>query len=170
MTAFYLAADVMLVTPLRDGMNLVAKEYAACRTDDSGALVLSEFAGAADQLTQAVLINPHDITELKDGIMRAVGMEVREQRRRMRPMRRRLKDETVHTWARSFLSDLAWIAGAEPVPLETAAISLDAVRAGLDGTEPPGKVAGQWQAAESSEAPGQVPGEAPGQNSGGTAP
>ncbi|PMC95932.1 trehalose-6-phosphate synthase, partial [Brevibacterium paucivorans] len=66
MTAFYLAADVMLVTPLRDGMNLVAKEYAACRTDDSGALVLSEFAGAADQLTQAVLINPHDITELKD--------------------------------------------------------------------------------------------------------
>lgn len=170
MTAFYLAADVMLVTPLRDGMNLVAKEYTACRTDDSGALVLSEFAGAADQLTQAVLINPHDITELKNGIMRAVGMEVREQRRRMRPMRRRLKDETVHTWARSFLSDLAWIAGAEPVPLETAAISLDAVRAGLDGTEVPGEVPGQGQAADSSEVPGQVPGEVPGQNSGGTAP
>lgn len=132
MTAFYLAADVMLVTPLRDGMNLVAKEYTACRTDDSGALVLSEFAGAADQLTQAVLINPHDITELKNGIVRAVCMDEREQRRRMKPMRRRLMDETVHTWAGSFLSDLAEIAGAEPVPLETAAIDVDAVRAAAD--------------------------------------
>ena len=68
--ALYLAADVMLVTALRDGMNLVAKEYVAARTDNDGALVLSEFAGAADELKQALLINPHDIDGLKDAIMR----------------------------------------------------------------------------------------------------
>ena len=66
MVALYLAADVMLVTALRDGMNLVAKEYVAARTNNTGALVLSEFAGAADQLRQAVLVNPHDIDGLKE--------------------------------------------------------------------------------------------------------
>ena len=61
LAALYRAADVMLVTPLRDGMNLVAKEYVAAAYDDGGALVLSEFAGAADELRQAFLVNPHDI-------------------------------------------------------------------------------------------------------------
>ena len=71
MAALYLAADVMLVTSLRDGMNLVAKEYVACRYDESGALVLSEFTGAADELTGAFLVNPHDIEGMKDAIVRA---------------------------------------------------------------------------------------------------
>ena len=71
MAALYLAADVMLVTSLRDGMNLVAKEYVACRYDESGALVLSEFTGAADELSGAFLVNPHDIEGLKDAIVRA---------------------------------------------------------------------------------------------------
>src|SRR5690606_25911723 len=65
MVAMYLAADVMLVTALRDGMNLVAKEYVATRADHRGVLVLSEFAGAADELRQALLINPHDIEGVK---------------------------------------------------------------------------------------------------------
>ena len=71
MAALYLAADVMLVTPLRDGMNLVAKEYVACRNDDSGTLVLSEFTGAADELAGAFRVNPHDIEGLKEAIVRA---------------------------------------------------------------------------------------------------
>ena len=75
MVALYLAADVMLVTALRDGMNLVAKEYVTARTNNDGALVLSEFAGAADQLKQALLMNPHDIDGLKDTIMKAVNMQ-----------------------------------------------------------------------------------------------
>ena len=69
MVALYLAADVMLVTALRDGMNLVAKEYVASRVDGRGVLVLSEFTGAADELTQAVRVNPHDIDGLKDAIV-----------------------------------------------------------------------------------------------------
>ena len=71
MAALYLAADVMLVTPLRDGMNLVAKEYVAARYDEGGALVLSEFTGAADELAGAFLVNPHDIEGLKNAIVRA---------------------------------------------------------------------------------------------------
>ena len=73
MAAFYLAADVALVTPLRDGMNLVAKEYVACRYDLGGRLVLSEFTGAANELTGAFLVNPHDIDSLKARIMAAMG-------------------------------------------------------------------------------------------------
>src|SRR4029450_5556040 len=71
MAALYRAADVMLVTSLRDGMNLVAKEYVACRLDETGALVLSEFTGAADELSGAFLVNPHDIDGLKQAILTA---------------------------------------------------------------------------------------------------
>ena len=71
MAALYRAADVMVVTPLRDGMNLVAKEYVACRYDDDGALVLSEFAGAADELRQAWLVNPYDINGMKAALLEA---------------------------------------------------------------------------------------------------
>ena len=70
--AFFFAADVMLVTPLRDGMNLVAKEYVACRSDLGGALVLSEFTGAAAELRQAYLVNPHDLEGVKDAIEAAL--------------------------------------------------------------------------------------------------
>jgi len=106
MAALYLAADVMLVTPLRDGMNLVAKEYVACRYDESGALVLSEFTGAADELAGAFLVNPHDIDGLKDAIVRAAVISPAEARRRMRAMRRRVREYDVARWAADFLAAL----------------------------------------------------------------
>ncbi|MGO4188625.1 alpha,alpha-trehalose-phosphate synthase (UDP-forming) [Pseudarthrobacter sp. TAF60_1] len=106
MVALYLAADVMLVTALRDGMNLVAKEYVTARKDNDGALVLSEFAGAADQLKQALLMNPHDIDGLKDTIMHAVNMSPRDAARRMRAMRKQILEHDVDHWSADFLAAL----------------------------------------------------------------
>ncbi|MCC2336589.1 alpha,alpha-trehalose-phosphate synthase (UDP-forming) [Cellulomonas wangsupingiae] len=106
MAALYLAADVMLVTALRDGMNLVAKEYVAARSDERGALVLSEFTGAADELVGAVLVNPHDIDGMKDAITYAVHMEPREARKRMRRLRRRVLGHDVAAWSQEFLATL----------------------------------------------------------------
>ncbi|MDR6907680.1 trehalose 6-phosphate synthase/phosphatase [Agromyces sp. 3263] len=106
MVALYLAADVMLVTALRDGMNLVAKEYVACRFDDDGVLLLSEFTGASDELRQAVLVNPHDIEGLKDAIVEATRMPKRERSRRMRALRKRVRDNDVAHWSASFLETL----------------------------------------------------------------
>ncbi len=103
MAALYLAADVLAVTALRDGMNLVAKEYAACRIDERGALVLSEFAGAADELRRAVLVNPHDINGLKAGILTALRMPEAEQRQRMRAMRKVVFRNDVARWSSDFL-------------------------------------------------------------------
>jgi trehalose 6-phosphate synthase len=91
---------------LRDGMNLVAKEYVASRVDNRGVLVLSEFAGAADELGSAVRINPHDIEGMKDAIVRAIEMAPAEQGRRMRALRRRVHDNDVQAWSRGFLSAL----------------------------------------------------------------
>ncbi|WP_029144424.1 alpha,alpha-trehalose-phosphate synthase (UDP-forming) [Microbacterium luticocti] len=106
MVALYLAADVMLVTALRDGMNLVAKEYIASRLDNRGVLVLSEFTGAADELGSAIRINPHDIEGLKDAIMQAVDMPPAEQGRRMRKLRRRVQEHDVEAWSQAFLAAL----------------------------------------------------------------
>lgn len=105
--AFFVAADVMLVTPLRDGMNLVAKEYVACRSDLGGALVLSEFTGAAAELRQAYLTNPHHLDGVKDSIEAALTQEPEEGRRRMRAMRRQVLAHDVDRWAKSFLDALA---------------------------------------------------------------
>ena len=105
--AFYVASDVMLVTPLRDGMNLVAKEYVACRSDLGGALVLSEFTGAASELHQAYLVNPHDLEGVKDAIEAALDQTQEEGHRRMRAMRRQVLTHDVDVWARSFLDALA---------------------------------------------------------------
>jgi trehalose 6-phosphate synthase len=113
MAALYLAGDVMLVTPLRDGMNLVAKEYVACRNDENGALVLSEFTGAADELAGAFLVNPHDIEGMKDAIVRAANTSPAEARRRMRAMRRRVREHDVARWAASFLDSLNEAPGAD---------------------------------------------------------
>ncbi|HEY4224914.1 MAG TPA: alpha,alpha-trehalose-phosphate synthase (UDP-forming) [Pseudolysinimonas sp.] len=107
MAALYLAADVMLVTALRDGMNLVAKEYVAARFDDDGVLVLSEFTGASDELRTALLINPHDIDGVKDAIMRAVEMPRPERRKRMRTLRKRVRENDVTHWSEGFLRTLA---------------------------------------------------------------
>jgi alpha,alpha-trehalose-phosphate synthase [UDP-forming] len=114
MAALYLAADVMLVTPLRDGMNLVAKEYVACRYDESGALILSEFTGAADELRQAYLINPWDIDGTKEAILRAANQNPSDGSRRMRAMRRRVFEDDVHNWAATFLGALEMVAEGRP--------------------------------------------------------
>ena len=106
LVALYLVADVMLVTPLRDGMNLVAKEYVACRVDATGALVLSEFAGAAQELRDAILVNPHDLDGLKKAIRHAVDLDPNEGTARMRRMRRIVRRHDVQAWARTFLAAL----------------------------------------------------------------
>ncbi|MGE0880381.1 MAG: trehalose-6-phosphate synthase [Acidimicrobiia bacterium] len=105
LVALYRAADVMLVTPLRDGMNLVAKEYVGSRLDDTGELVLSEFAGAARELRGAHLVNPHDIAAVKQAIVTAVRARSKSDNR-MRAMRKVVKRHDVHAWARSFLAAL----------------------------------------------------------------
>ncbi|WIY05088.1 trehalose-6-phosphate synthase [Amycolatopsis mongoliensis] len=111
LAAFFAAADVMVVTPLRDGMNLVCKEYVAARHDLGGALVLSEFAGAAAELSSAFLVNPHDLDGVKDALVAAITLDPAEGRRRMRAMRRQVLTHDVDRWARSFLQAL----GAEAV-------------------------------------------------------
>ena len=104
--AHYLAADVMLVTPLRDGMNLVAKEYVACRTDDSGVLILSEFAGAAETMKGAKIVNPYDLDGLADVLGKALDSDPSEQRAAMRSMRRRVERWDVHRWAAHCLQSI----------------------------------------------------------------
>jgi len=106
LVALYRAADVMLVTPLRDGMNLVAKEYVASRVDRAGALVLSEFAGAANELRDAYIVNPHDLDSLCSGIAAAVKSDQVERRRRMRALQRVVLRHDVDHWAASFLDAL----------------------------------------------------------------
>jgi trehalose 6-phosphate synthase len=107
MMALYLAADVMVVTPLRDGMNLVAKEFIAARQDDSGVLVLSEFTGAADELTDAMLVNPHDIDGLKQALLTATTMRPDDKKKGMAALRKKVKHSDVDRWAMAFLSDLS---------------------------------------------------------------
>src|SRR4029453_4812433 len=104
--------DIMVVTPLRDGMNLVAKEYVACRQRDDGALVLSEFTGAARELRQAYLVNPHDINGLKDPLVDAMNDSPRNKARRMRMMRRHVFENDIEKWASTFLDDLEELNGA----------------------------------------------------------
>jgi trehalose 6-phosphate synthase len=118
LAALYRAADVMLVTPYRDGMNLVAKEYVAARGDLGGALVLSEFAGAAAELKQALLVNPHDITGVKSQLVRALRMDPAEGARRMRAMRRHLFKNDLDHWASSFFDALREQADGQPTGRE----------------------------------------------------
>ena len=100
LVAAYLAADVMLVTPLCDGMNLVAKEYVAARTSDDGLLVLSEFAGAASELQEAVLVNPLDLDLLADTLRRTVRATPEEAAPRMRALRETVRRHDVYRWSR----------------------------------------------------------------------
>jgi trehalose 6-phosphate synthase len=106
MAALFRAADVMVVTPYADGMNLVAKEYVASRTDNTGALVLSEFAGAADELKQAFLVNPYDINGVKESIVAAMHAPEREVKKRMRAMRKQVREHDITAWANKYLADL----------------------------------------------------------------
>jgi trehalose 6-phosphate synthase/phosphatase len=122
LVAMYCAADVMLVTPLRDGMNLVAKEFLASRVDDDGVLVLSEFAGAVAELGEAVVVNPYDVDAVAETIRRALNMPREERHRRMRPMRRRVIENDVHAWAKAFIEQLESqeVTQVRPAPLEPA--------------------------------------------------
>ena len=106
LVALYRAADVMLVTPLRDGMNLVAKEFVASRVDGDGVLVLSEFAGAAWELPESLLLNPYDIEGSSEVYYRALTMEPEERRARLAPLRARVETFDVHRWVTSFLEQL----------------------------------------------------------------
>ncbi len=104
--AHYRAADVAWVTPLRDGMNLVAHEYAAARTDEEGVLVLSEFAGAAKHLEAAVQVNPYDVGAMTDAVYRALHMKRAEMRKRMRALRAEVRRLDVHRWADKHIAEL----------------------------------------------------------------
>ena len=122
LVAMYCAADVMLVTPLRDGMNLVAKEFLASRVDDDGVLVLSEFAGAAAELAEAIVVNPYDVDAVAETIRRSLQMPREERHRRMRPMRRRVIEHDVHAWAKTFIERLESpsVTEARPAPVGPA--------------------------------------------------
>jgi trehalose 6-phosphate synthase len=106
LAALYRAADIMAVTPLRDGMNLVAKEYVAARVDGQGALLLSEFAGAAAEFPQAYLVNPHDLEGLKATLLQALRADPDDVAARMRAMRAHLDRHDIRWWARAYLTAL----------------------------------------------------------------
>jgi trehalose 6-phosphate synthase/phosphatase len=120
----YQAADVMLVTSLRDGMNLVAKEFVCSRTDDDGVLILSEMAGAAEELSEAVLVNPYSIEHLAAAIGMALHMDRGERRLRMRALRQRVSGRGVEEWLSSFLSDLQRTTGRTSVPAPDVTASI----------------------------------------------
>jgi trehalose 6-phosphate synthase len=103
--ALYRAADIALITPLKDGMNLVAKEYCAANVTENGVLIMSEFAGAADQLQdEALLVNPYDVEEVAETIATAVDMPIAERRRRMQALRRKVRQFDIYWWVDSYLN------------------------------------------------------------------
>lgn len=102
----YHRADIALITPLRDGMNLVAKEYIACKADRLGVLILSETIGAADELIDAIHVNPNNTQQVADAILEAVTMPKPEQRRRLKRMQKRVKEYSVQRWGSDFITDL----------------------------------------------------------------
>jgi trehalose 6-phosphate synthase/phosphatase len=138
LVALYRAADVMLITPLRDGMNLVAKEFVASRTDGDGVLVLSEFAGASWELPEAVQVNPYDVDGMAESAYRALMMDPQERRTRLAPLRVRVETYDVHRWAATFLEQLETItrrpATSSPAP-GGAAAARKALRSRLQEAE-----------------------------------
>jgi trehalose 6-phosphate synthase len=106
LVSYYLAADIMVITPLRDGMNLVAKEYVATKTQNQGCLILSEFTGAANEFKDALLVNPHDLDGVANTLHQAIKMDPKECRRRMLSLRHQLHRNDVFNWSRNFLESL----------------------------------------------------------------
>jgi trehalose 6-phosphate synthase len=104
---YYKAADLCLVTSLHDGMNLVAKEFVATRSDEDGVLVLSQFTGASRELRDALLVNPYDIEQIAEMIRRALEMAPEERQARMQRMRRTVKEHNVYRWAADLIAELA---------------------------------------------------------------
>lgn len=105
LAAMYFVADIALVTPLRDGMNLVAKEYVATKQNNPGVLILSEMAGCAVELTDAIQINPNDIEEIEQAIVKALEMPEREQKNRINHMQAILSNQTINKWAADFMTE-----------------------------------------------------------------
>ena len=106
LVAMYQLADVAFITPLRDGMNLVAKEYLACHTDEKGVLILSETAGAAEELGEALIVNPHDTEDMVSSLTRALNMKPSEQKQHNRVMLKRLRRYNNDRWWMDFLNEL----------------------------------------------------------------
>jgi trehalose 6-phosphate synthase/phosphatase len=106
LSALYNTADVCLVTPMRDGMNLVSKEYVASRTNDDGVLILSEMAGASKELNDALIVNPNNIVEIMETIVKAINMPEAEQQSRMKNMRFVVKKFNIHLWVKNFMEKL----------------------------------------------------------------
>jgi trehalose 6-phosphate synthase len=103
---FYRAADLCLVTSLHDGMNLVAKEFLAARSDEDGVLVLSRFTGAARELRDALMVNPYDIDQTAEAIRSALEMDPRERKERMQRMRRQVRENNIYRWAGDLIGQL----------------------------------------------------------------
>ncbi len=99
-------ADVVMVTSLHDGMNLVAKEFIAARTDGDGVLLLSQYTGAARELTDALLINPYDTDQLADAMLQAFHMPEKERRQRMARMRAQVEKNNIYVWGRKIFEEL----------------------------------------------------------------
>lgn len=106
LSALYYTADICLVTPMRDGMNLVSKEYVASRVDNTGVLILSEMAGASKELNDALIVNPNNIGDVMRAIVTALNMPVTEQQTRMSVMRRVVKKFDIHLWVKNFMDKL----------------------------------------------------------------
>jgi trehalose 6-phosphate synthase/phosphatase len=105
LAAYYRLADVAVISSIYDGMNLVAKEYAASQTDEKGVLILSELAGAADELTGAILVNPYDIEEFSASIRTALVMPLEEKKRRMAALRKQVQENDIYKWILDFLGE-----------------------------------------------------------------
>ncbi|MCC9166281.1 bifunctional alpha,alpha-trehalose-phosphate synthase (UDP-forming)/trehalose-phosphatase [Pontibacter harenae] len=109
LSAFYRMADVALVTPMRDGMNLVCKEYIASKLDQNGVLILSEMAGASKELSDALLINPNDVRQMVDTIYQALTMPEEEQKQHISNMQESLKRYNIHHWVSLFMDRLSYV-------------------------------------------------------------
>lgn len=130
--AYYRAADIALITPLKDGMNLVSKEYCAARIHNDGVLILSEFAGAAFQLHHgALLVNPYHTRAVSAAIRRAYEMPLPEQRKRMRNLRSRIRSEDIYRWRDSFCRNLKLIAQRSTQEVQPAKTRLDTQGVGI---------------------------------------
>jgi trehalose 6-phosphate synthase/phosphatase len=121
LVAYYQAADIALLTPLRDGMNLVAKEFVASQLDDNAVLILSEFAGAADELVEALLVNPYSIDEIAACLKKAVEMPPQERHTRLARLRERIEHNNLDSWSAKFLGALT---GETPVS-DVSSVSVD---------------------------------------------
>ena len=110
LAGIYRAGDLCLVSSLQDGMNLVAKEFIACNVDEQGVLVLSRLTGAADEIDDAILINPFNVDGVVEGLRRAIAMPLPERRARMQRMRRQLRRATIFDWLEAILARVADLA------------------------------------------------------------